>query len=161
MHFDASFFVAVAFLLFIGLLIWKKVPGRIIAALDQRAAEIKAQLEEARQLRDEAQALLAQHQREQRNAATQAQEIAEQAEREAKMLEEAAKKQLDAAVERRLSLAQEKIAQAEAAAVKEVRQVAIQAAVAAARRLIAEQLKAQDDNALIKDAIDSLDKRLH
>jgi F-type H+-transporting ATPase subunit b len=77
------------------------------------------------------------------------------------MLEEAAKKQLDAAVERRLSLAQEKIAQAEAAAVKEVRQVAIQAAVAAARRLIAEQLKAQDDNALIKDAIDSLDKRLH
>jgi F-type H+-transporting ATPase subunit b len=161
MHFDASFFVAVAFLLFIGLLIWKKVPGLIIAALDQRAAEIKAQLEEARQLRDEAQALLAQHQREQRNAATQAQEIAEQAEREAKMLEEAAKKQLDAAVERRLSLAQEKIAQAEAAAVKEVRQVAIQAAVAAARRLIAEQLKAQDDNALIKDAIDSLDKRLH
>jgi F0F1-type ATP synthase membrane subunit b/b' len=63
MHFDASFFVAVAFLLFIGLLIWKKVPGLIIAALDQRAAEIKAQLEEARQLRDEAQALLAQHQR--------------------------------------------------------------------------------------------------
>lgn len=161
MHLDASFFVAVAFLLFVALLIWKKVPGLITAALDQRAADIKAQLEEARQLRDEAQALLAQHQREQRNADAQAKDIAEQAQREAKVLQDAAKEQLAAAVDRRLALAQEKIAQAEASAVKEVRQVAAHTAVAAAQRLIAEHLKAQDDAALIKDAIGGLDKRLH
>lgn len=161
MHLDASFFVAVSFLLFIGLLVWKKVPAMITAALDKRAAEIKAQLEEARQLRDEAQSLLAQHQREQRHAAAQVKEIAEQAEREAKVLRDAAEEQLNAAVERRLGMAKEKIAQAETAAVKEVRQAAAHVAVAAAERLIAEHLKAQDDAALVNDVIGALDKRLH
>lgn len=159
--FDSSFFVALAFFLFIGLLIWKKVPGLIAGALDRRAAEIKNELETARGLREEAQALLARHQREQRDAAERAQEMIAAAEREAKTITEEAEHSLNELIARRESLARDKIARAEADAVKEVRQVAAAAATAAAAELIARHLQDKDQDALISASISDLGKRLH
>ena len=159
--FGPEFFVALAFVLFIGLLAWKKVHLLIIGALDKRAVDIKAELEEARALRDEAHSLLAQSQREQRDAAAQVKEIAAQAERETKTLREVAERDLDEAMTRRLAMAEQKIAQAEAAAVKEVREVAVGIAAAAARQLLAAHLSAKDQSALVDDAIGGLDKKLH
>jgi len=159
--FGPEFFVAIAFVLFIGLLVWKKVHLLIIGALDKRAIDIKSQLEEARALRDEAHSLLAQSQREQRDAAAQVKEIATQAERETKTLREVAGRDLDEAMTRRLAMAEQKIAQAEAAAVKEVREVAVGIAAAAARQLLAAHLSGKDQSALVEDAISGLDKKLH
>lgn len=159
--FDASFFVAAAFFIFIGLLIWKKVPGLVVGALDRRAAEIKSELETARGLREEAQALLARHQREQRDAAQRAQELITAAEREAKLITEEAERNLNELIARRESLARDKISRAEADAVKEVRQVAAAAATAAAAELIARHLQGKDQDALISASISDLGTRLH
>ncbi len=159
--FGPEFFVALAFVLFVGLLLWKKVHLLIISALDKRAADIKSQLEEARALRDEAHSLLAQSQREQRDAAAQVKEIAVQAEREAKVQRETAERDMEETMARRLAMAEEKIAQAEAAAVKEVREVAVGIAAAAARQLLAAHLSAKEQSALVDDAIGGLDKKLH
>lgn len=159
--FGPEFFVALAFVMFIGLLVWKKVHLLIIGVLDKRAIDIKSQLEEARALRDEAHSLLAQSQREQRDAAAQVKEIAAQAERETKTLREVAGRDLDEAMMRRLAMAEQKITQAEAAAVKEVREVAVGIAAAAARQLLAAHLSGKDQSALVDDAIGGLDKKLH
>ncbi len=159
--FGPEFFVALAFVLFIALLVWKKVHLLIIGALDKRAADIKSQLEEARALRDEAHSLLAQSQREQRDAAAQVKEIAAQAEREANVQRETSARDLEETVARRLAMAEQKIAQAEAAAVKEVREVAVGVATAAARQLLAAHLSTKDQSVLVDDAISGLDKKLH
>ena len=161
MHFDATFWVGIAFIAFVALLVWKGVHRIIIAGLDKRAVSIRDQIEEARVLRDEAQALLAQHQREQRDAAKTAEEILEQAEREAQLSLKAAQEEMEQSAERRMSMAREKIAQAEAAAVQEVQSVAARVATAAARQLLTEKLSADKRNALIDSAIDQVDKRVH
>lgn len=159
--FDSSFFVGLSVVLFVLLLVWKKVPGIIAGALDKRAAEIKAELEQARSLRDEAQALLAQHQKEQREAAKRAEELTATAEREAKLITEEAERNLEALIARREGMARDKIAQAEAAAVKEVRQIAATVAAEAAAELIAAHLKGAEQDALVNEAIDKLGQRLH
>ena len=161
MHFDATFWVGIAFIAFVALLVWKGVHRIIIAALDKRAVSIRAQIEEARALREEAQTLLAQHQREQRDAAKTAEEILEQANREAKLALKTAEEEMERSAERRMTMAQEKIAQAEAAAVKEVQSVAARVATAAARQLLADKLSADKRAELIDSAIAEVDKRVH
>lgn len=156
-----EFWVAIAFVLFVGLLLYVKVPKLIAAALDKRSAAIAAQIEEARRLREEAEALLAQYQRKEREAQAEAQEIVAHAEAEAKRLAADAQKALEASIARREQLAVEKIAQAEAAAVKEVRTVAVEVATEAARTVIASSLDAGKANALVEDAIRELPKHLH
>lgn len=158
---DPTFWVAVALVLFIALLVWKKVPGLIAGALDKHAAMIRRQLDEARALKDEAQALLAQHQREQRDAAKRAEELIAAAEREAKLITSEAERGLEELIARRTAVARDKIAQAEAGAVKEVRQAAASVAAAAAAELIAAHLKSKDHDALVTDAIANLDKSVH
>jgi F-type H+-transporting ATPase subunit b len=161
MHFDATFWVGIAFIAFVALLVWKGVHRVIIAGLDKRAVSIREQIEEARVLREEAQALLAQHQREQRDADKTAKEILEQADREAKLALKTAQEEMEQSADRRMALAQEKIAQAEAAAVKEVQSVAARVATAAARQLLADKLSADKRAELVDNAISEVDKRVH
>lgn len=160
-EFGAEFWVAVAFAGLMGILVYKKVPGLITGSLDQRAADIKKQLEEARSLRDEAAALLAQQQSQQKDAVRQVKEIATQAAEEAEIHAREMRSTLASTIERRSRLAQEKIAQAEALAVKEVRDVVINVATDAARELIAEALKGDRKTAIVDDAIKTLGSSIH
>jgi F-type H+-transporting ATPase subunit b len=113
-----------------------KVPAMVAKSLDERAARIRHELDEARRLREEAQQLLAEYQRKRKDAEQEAADIVAAAEREAGMLVEEAKKRTEDYVARRTALAEQKIAQAERDAVNEVRSSAVDIAVEAARRLL-------------------------
>lgn len=158
---DPAFWVAISLLLFFGLIVWKKVPAMIGGALDKQIAEIRAQIEQAKNLRAEAQALLTRFQQDQQEAAQTAKELVATAEREAKLINDEAARALDELIARRTAMASDKIAQAEAAALKDVRKVAVEAATAAAARLIAENLGAKERDALVAKAIDGIDARIH
>ena len=158
--FDATFWVAIAFVVFIAL-VGKRVYLMITAGLDKRADAIRNELDEAVRLREEAQALLAGYQRKQRDAVGEAEEILEHAKVEAAHLAEQAEKDLEAALERRIKLAEEKIARAEAQAVAEVRDLAVDVAIQAAHQLIADNLDETKTTTLVDEAIADLDKKLH
>ncbi len=160
MTFDATFWVAIAFVAFVAL-IGKRVYVMIIAGLDKRAQAIRDELDEAVRLREEAQALLAGYQRKQRDAVGEAEEIVEHAKAEAAHLAEQAEKDLEAALERRIKQAEEKIAQAEAQAVAEVRDLAVDVAIEATRQLIADNLDETKTTTLVDEAIADLDSKLH
>ena len=145
------------FLVFAGPKIWKA----LASMLDQRAMKIKADLDEAQKLKDEAQALLNEYQRKQKDALKEAAEIVEKAKTVAQRQARDAAASLDAVFTRREKLALEKIAQAEAAAVAEVRREAVDVATQAAKALIVKQLDDNRANALIDAAIKDVDKRLH
>ncbi|MCH8861960.1 MAG: F0F1 ATP synthase subunit B [Proteobacteria bacterium] len=158
---NPAFWVGVAFFIFVGIIIYVKVPASIGASLDERAAKISAQLDEARTLREEAQALLAQYQRKQRDAAKDAEEMVAQAKEESELFALEAGKNLEDILERRSRAATEKIAQAEAQAVKEVRAAAVSVAIGAAEKVVREHLGGKELDGLLDDAIKELDKRLH
>ena len=159
--FDETVWVAVAFVLFVGVIVYLKVPGMITRALDERADKIRRELEEAQRLREEAQALFADYQRKQKNALKEAEEIISHANLEAKRLAAQAEADLKAALERRRALAELKIAQAEAQALKDVRDAAAEIAVAAAGQVIAGQLKGPAADALVERAIADVKAKLH
>jgi len=152
---DPEVAVAIAFVIAVAL-VSKRAWAVISAALDARAARIKAQLDEAQALREEAQQALAQIQRRQRDALQEAEAIIAHAREEAARYAEKAKRDLGAALERRERLAQERIALAERKAVDEVRNAAVDVAIEAARRIIAENLGAAQGSALIERAIEEL-----
>jgi F-type H+-transporting ATPase subunit b len=129
--------------------------------LDQRAIKIKADLDEAQKLKDEAQALLAEYQRKQKDALREAAEIIETAKTVALRQAKEAATNLDLAFTRREKLALEKITQAEAAAIAEVRREAVDVATAAAKKLIASSLNDARASALVDAAIKDVDTRLH
>lgn len=158
---NTDFVVLLAFLLFIAVLFYFKVPGMIGGLLDKRADQIKSELDEAKSLREEAQALLASYERKQKEVQAQADRIVETAKREAADAAEQAKVDLDVSIKRRLAAAEDQIASAEASAVRDVRDRAINVAVAAARDVIASQVKAADANKMIDDAIDTVEQKLH
>ncbi|MCT8158843.1 F0F1 ATP synthase subunit B [Pseudoruegeria sp. SHC-113] len=158
---NTDFVVTLGFLLFIGVLFYFKVPGMIGGMLDKRADDIKSELDEARALREEAQTVLASYERKQREVQEQADRIVAHAKEEAKLAAEAAKKDLEASIKRRLAAAQDQIASAEASAVKEVRDTAVNVAVAAAAEVVAKQMTAADGNALIDAAIKDVSAKLH
>ncbi len=155
-----EFWLAIAFVVFVAAMA-KPLGGKIAAALDSRANAIARELEEAGKLRDEAQALLASYQRKSRDALKEAEQILANAEAEARRIREDAAAQLEAALKRREQLAMEKIAQAEARAVEDVRNAAVDVALAATRELIEKNLDADKSKALVEDAIKELPKRLH
>lgn len=158
---NTDFVVLIAFLIFVGVLFYFKVPGMLGGLLDKRAAEIKSELDEARSLREEAQTLLASYERQQSQVKEQAERIVEHAREDARMAAEAAKADLQQSIARRLSAAEDQITSAEAAAVKEVRDQAITIAVAVARDEIAAQMTAKEANALIDGAIEEVGAKLH
>lgn len=158
---NTDFVVLLGFLVFIGILVYYKVPQMIGRMLDNRAAQIRSDLDEARALREDAQKLLASFERKQREVSEQAGRIVKHAQEEAANAAEEAKAALAASLERRLAAADDQIASAEAAAVREVRDRAIQVAVAAAGDAIAGAMTAEQANARIEAAIRDVDAKLH
>ena len=157
---DAEFWVLVAFVIAIAFLVYK-IKDMVASALDARAAKIKTELEEARRLRDEAQARLAEYQRKQRDALKEAEAIVAYAKAEAERVAAQGARDLAAAIERRKRLATEKIALAEAKAVADVRNSAVDLAIAAVGRVLAQDLDAQQRSGLIDQAIAGLPPTLH
>lgn len=157
---SAEFWVSVAFVVVVGLAA-RPVFRAIAAGLDARGAKIKSQLEEVRKLREDAQALLAEYQRKQRDALQEAEGIIAHAKAEAERLRGEAKADLEHQVARRQQQALDRIAQAEAQAISEVRVMAINVAMSAAGSLIAEKLPASRADGLIDEAIGDLAGKLH
>jgi len=158
---NTNFVVLLAFIVFIGVLIYFKVPGKLGGMLDQRAENIGAELEEARALRDEAQAILASYERKQKEVAGQADSIIAHAKKEAAEAAEMAKSDIKGTIARRLAAAEDQIKSAEVSAVNEVRNTAVTVAVGAAQDLIAKKMTATDGNKLIEDAIKDVEAKLH
>jgi F-type H+-transporting ATPase subunit b len=133
---EAENWVAVAFICFLGLLAYLGAHRKIIEAIDRRQARIKAELEQARRLREEAQALLGEFQRKAQDAEGEAEAIIAGAKAEAERMASEAKSRAEDFVARRTKMAETKIAQAEAQAVADVRSAAADAAVAAAEKIL-------------------------
>ena len=159
--FTPDFWVAVSFLVFVGILIKMGVPALITKALDDRADTVRKELDQARRLREEAQDLLADYQRKQRAADDEAKAIIEEARREAEAMKAESARTLKEQLERRTRLAEEKIARAEAQAVSEVRAAAVDVAMSTAERLIAEKLAADGGADLLSRSIRDLKGKLN
>ncbi|HXM85632.1 MAG TPA: F0F1 ATP synthase subunit B [Stellaceae bacterium] len=157
---EGEFWVLVAFVIAISFLVYK-TRGTALAALDQRATKIKSGLDEAQRLAEEAQKSLAQYQLRQRDALKESEAIVAQARAEAARFIAQARIDLAAALDRRRRMAVERIALDEAKAVTEVRDQAIEVAVAAVRRILARDLDAGNRAALIDRAIAALPETLH
>jgi F-type H+-transporting ATPase subunit b len=157
---DAETWVAVAFIIFF-VLFGKKLVGGINGRLDERSARIKADLDEARRLREAAESLLAEYQTRQRAALHETTQILAHARDEAETLKKEAATNLAATLKRRERMALDKIAQAEAQAVAEVRNLAVDLAVAAAHRILDRQMAGPQSGKLIDQAIAEIDKKLH
>lgn len=141
MEFDATFWALIALLIFFALITYFGVPRLIAKTLDGRIAKIEADIEQARRLREEAQALLAEYERKRQDAEAEAAEIVAAAREDADRLTVEAKQALGALVARRTRTVEDKIAQAEAQALADVRARSADIAVEAARILLAEQIK--------------------
>lgn len=142
MAFDASFFALVGLVLFFVLIAYLKVPGMLSKSLDERAQNIQDELAEAKRLREEAQHLLAEYQRKRKEAEAEAAGIVAAAEREAAALTEEAKQKTEEFVARRTALSEQKIKQAEEDAIGAVRAAAVDIAIAASEKLLAEKTTA-------------------
>ena len=151
--FDAPFWALVALVLFFAVLIYMKVPGTLAGSLDKRAEGIRKELDEAKRLRVEAEALLAEYQRKAKEAAAEASQIIDQAKREAEALGVEAKKRIEEYVAGRTKMAEQKIAQAETQAVQEVRALSADVAIAAAEKILAAKVKGETADNLIARTI--------
>lgn len=158
---NTDFVVSIAFVIFIGILLYYKVPALVGGMLDKRADSIKAELDEAKALREEAQSLLASYERKQKEVQEQSARIVAAAKEEATNAAAAAKDDIARSITRRLAAAEDQIASAEASAIKEVRDQAIAVAVGAAKDVIAKQMDAKSAGALIDDSIAVVSEKLH
>ena len=158
---DPETWVAVAFVIFLGVLGYLGAHKMIIKSLDDRAERIKAELDEARRLKDEAAGLLAEYQRKRQAAEAEAQDIIEGAKAEAERLATEAKGRIEDFVTRRTALAETKIAQAEAQAAADVRSAAAEAAVAAAEKILNVEAKGKLAGELLAKGIEDVRKKLN
>ncbi len=158
--YEAEFWVAVAFVIFVALL-WRLGAHRsLLEALDDRSKRIAAELEEARRLRQEAQALLEEYRRKAKEAESEAAAILELASSEAAEIATEAKKRMEEFVARRTKMAEAKIAQAETQALADVRAAAADAAVKAAEKILADTVKGKTAESLLETAIQDVKSRL-
>jgi F-type H+-transporting ATPase subunit b len=158
---ETEAWVAVAFVIFLGILVYFGAHRRVIDTLDQRQARIKSELDEARRLRDEAQALLAEYQRKRGEAHREAEAIIAGANAEAERLAAEAKTKMEEFVARRTKMAEAKIAQAETQALADVRSAAADAAVAAAGKILAATAKGGVADGLLVQGIDDVRKKFN
>jgi F-type H+-transporting ATPase subunit b len=158
---EPEFWVAVSFFIFLGVLFYFGVHKKLATVLDARALEISKELAEARRLREETEKVLADYRRKEGEAANEAGSIIALAAKEAEMLAAETRKSVKEHFDRRMELAEEKIARAEQDAVREVRSVAVDAAVAAAQSLIAEKLTPDRAEKLVTESIDTLKSKLN
>lgn len=142
--------------------IWKMGGFRQGAAmLDKRIEEVRSQLEEAERLREEAQSVLAQYQREHRDAMKAAEDIVAHADSEAQRLRQKAEADLQESIKRREAQAKDRIAQAEAQAIRDIRNTAVDVAMTASRKALAESVDAATQEKLVQQAMDEMPKRLN
>jgi F-type H+-transporting ATPase subunit b len=158
---EPEFWVAVAFVIFLAVLGYVGLHKTLIQSLDQRSARIKAELDEARRLKDEAAKLLADYQRRQREAQAEADAIVAGARSEAQRLAVEAKERMEEFVARRTKMAESKIAQAEAQALADVRAAAAEAAVNAAERVLADTAKGKVADDLVAQGIEAVKRKLN
>ena len=158
---NTNFIVMIAFLLFVGLVIYAKVPSTLGKMLDKRSGHIRSDLEEARRLREEAQSVLASYERKSREVQAQADQIVAAAKRDAEAAAEKAKADLKVSIERRLKAADEQIASAEVKALREVKDRAASVAIAAAGDVLSKQLSAADRAAMIDSSISEVEARMN
>jgi F-type H+-transporting ATPase subunit b len=158
---NPEFWVALGFVVIIAIFVRQGVPRMIGTMLDARAAAIKAELDEARRLRDEAASLLASYSAKAANAEREAEAIVADARADAERFASDARTHLRTQLERRTQMAQEKIAQAEAQAMAEIRAAAADIATAAAEKLIAARLDETRASALIEKSLKDLPEKLN
>lgn len=158
---DPTFWVAVGFAVFIVGIIYLKLPAMIGKALDERGAKIRSELEQARKLREDAQALFVDYQRRQREAQKEAEEIVAHAKAEAARMLTEAEADIAASIVRRRKLAETKIAQAEATALKEVREAAVDLAIAGATAVLKTQMQGPAGQTTMDKAIADIGRHLH
>jgi len=158
---NPEFWVLVGTAIFVGVILWLRVPAMIGTQLDARAAEIAKELDDARRLREEAESLLAEYKKKRDSAEAEAASIVSEARAEAARFAAESRTALKAQIERRTKQAQDKIVQAEAQAVAEVRALAADAAVAAAEKLIAAKLDDKHAADLVKRSLEALPTKLN
>ena len=159
--FNTNYVVLIGFILFLAVLFYFNVPAMILKMLDDRAETIRSELDEARNLRDEAQAVLAAYERKSREVAEQSQRIIDHAREEARLAADAAKEDLKQSIARRLKAAEEQITSAEEKATRELRNRAVDVAIAAAAKILADSTTATEANKRIDAAIAEVESRLH
>ena len=158
---NTDFSVLIAFLIFVGILLYFRVPALVLGLLDKRAAKIREDLETARRLHEEAKALLTGYDRKLKDAREQAERIVANARSDAQAAAAAAQADLQATIARKLQAAEEQIAAAETAAIREVRETAVAVAVAAAGDVLAGQISGGKASALIDSSIAEVGQRLN
>ncbi len=158
---DATFWALISLIAFFALIFYLKVPGKLSGALDDRAVKIRGELDDARRLREEAQALLADYQRKRREAEKEAEDIVTEAKAEAERLTVVTNKALEDMIERRTKAAEVKITQAEAQAVADVRDRATEIAVTAAEKILTAKVSGKTAESLIASSIKEVSSRLN
>lgn len=158
---DAETWVAIAFVIFVGVLIYIGVPKLITKSLDDRALRIKADLDEARKLKEDAAALLAEYQQKRAAAESEAESIIAGAKEDAVRMAADAKAKIEEFIARRTKMAEAKIAQAEAQAAADVRSAAAEAAIAAAEKILSAEAKGPLAGELIAKGIEDVRKKLN
>ena len=161
MIWEPEFWVAVAFVIFMGVLAYVGAFKKLLEALDHRANRIKAELDEAQRLRQEAQKLFAEYQKKYAEAEQEAQGIIAGAQAEAERMAAEAESKLQDFVARRTQMAETKIAQAEAQALADVRSAAAEAAVTAAEKLLAQATRGKVAEDLVLQGIEDVKKKLN
>ncbi|WP_375659097.1 F0F1 ATP synthase subunit B [Bartonella sp. MR30HLJHH] len=149
-----TFWAFIGLILFLALLVYFQIPQRVIQHLDARAKRIKDELDEALHLREEAQEILAEYQRKHAEAEKDAQEIIAAAKHEVESVIAEARTKAEEYVKNRNKLAEQKIAQAEADAIRMVSSSAIDLAISTARILIAKELDSNKADELIKESLE-------
>jgi F-type H+-transporting ATPase subunit b len=157
----ATLWAAIALLIFIGIAIYIKAPAMIAKALDARGERIRSELDDARRLREEAQALLAEYQNKRKEAEKEAEAIVEAARKEAATFAEDARKRTEDYVARRAAVAEQKIGQAEREAIAEVRANAVDLAVEAARKVLGDKVDARTGADLFKSSLAEIKAKLN
>jgi F-type H+-transporting ATPase subunit b len=156
-----EFWVAASFFLFLALLFYFGVHKKLATVLDSRAERIAKELDEAKRLREEADKVLADYRRKQADAVKETEAIVAQAAKEAEILTAETRRSMQEHFERRMKLAEDKIARAEADALRDVRAAAADAAVAAAEIVIAAKITPAEADKLVKQGIDALKSKLN
>jgi len=158
---NPEFWVAVGFAAVLGIFFWKKVPAMLAKLLDERAGAISKELDEAKRLREEAAAVLAGYVQKVANVESEVAAIVADAKAEAEHFAKDTRAQLRAQIDRRAQMAKDKIAQAETAALAEIRGLAADSAVAAAEKLIAARMDEKRGAALVEQSIKELPDKLN
>lgn len=158
---SAEFWVAVSFVVFVGILVYYGVPRMIVSGLDKRATGIAEQLSEAKRLREDAEKLLQEFEAKRIAAEQEAEEIVSGAKAEAKRIAKEAQQKMADFVTRRTAAAEAKIAQAEEDAAAEVKAAAIEAAVKASEVVLREQIKGKTADGLLSKGLDQVKSQMN